>query len=157
MYCLHLCIQFVLIFNLTHSLPTLSLSLTHSITHSHSVSMYATVSILLYKCTTWTQKKYSEKLRSVLNKFWKQHPTKQHANDHLHPISRTFLVKLSKHMEYCWRNKDEHISEVLIWTRVRVHMRTSLMCSVLTDQQELSLPLFGHWMHSSGHPSSNGG
>ena len=46
----------------------------------------ATVSILLYKCTTWTLIKRMEKkldhnctrmLWAILNKSWKQHPTKQ--------------------------------------------------------------------------------
>ena len=43
----------------------------------------ATVSILLYSCTTWTLTKWLEKklntrmLRGILNKSWRQYPTKQ--------------------------------------------------------------------------------
>ena len=46
----------------------------------------AVVSILLYECTTWTLTKRTEKnldgnclilLRPILNKSWRQHPTKQ--------------------------------------------------------------------------------
>ena len=46
----------------------------------------AVVSILLYGCTTWTLTKrlekklddnYTKMLRAILNKFWRQHPTKQ--------------------------------------------------------------------------------
>ena len=44
----------------------------------------AVVSILLYGCTTWTLKKglekldgnYTRMLRAILNKSWRQHPTK---------------------------------------------------------------------------------
>ena len=52
----------------------------------------AVVSILLYGCTTWTVTKRMEKkldsnytrmLRAILNKSWRQHPTKQPVYDHL--------------------------------------------------------------------------
>ena len=55
----------------------------------------AIVSILLYGCTTWTLTKRMEKkldsnytrmLRAILNKSWRQHPTKQQLYDHLPPI-----------------------------------------------------------------------
>ena len=45
----------------------------------------AVVSILLYRCTTWTLTKrlekkldgnYTRMLRAILNKFWRQHPTR---------------------------------------------------------------------------------
>ena len=47
----------------------------------------AVMSILLYGCTTWTLTKcmekkldsnYTKMLRAILNKSWRQHPTKQH-------------------------------------------------------------------------------
>ena len=52
----------------------------------HSFFQAAIVSILLYGCTTWTLTKrmekkldgnYSRMLRAILNKSWRQHPTKQ--------------------------------------------------------------------------------
>ena len=57
----------------------------------------AVVSILLYRCTTWTLKKRLEKkldanstriLWVILNKSWKQHPTKQKRYGHLPPITK---------------------------------------------------------------------
>ena len=57
-----------------------------------------TVSVLLYGCTIGTLAKYIEKklegnstrmLRAVLNKSWKQHPTKQQLYGHLPPILQT--------------------------------------------------------------------
>ena len=60
----------------------------------------AVVSILLYGCTTWTLTKRMEKkldtnytriLRAILNKSWRQHPTKQQLNSHYQ-----LLRKLSK-------------------------------------------------------------
>ena len=56
------------------------------------------VSILLYGCTTRTLYKRMEKkldgnytrmLRAILNKSWRQHPTKQQLYDHLPPITKT--------------------------------------------------------------------
>ena len=59
----------------------------------------AVVPILLYRCAIWTLTKRIEKklvgncteiLRAVLNKSWKQHPTKQQLYSHQPPISKTF-------------------------------------------------------------------
>ena len=57
----------------------------------------AVVSILLYGCTTWTLTKrlerkldgnYTRMLRAVLNKSWRQHPTRHQLYGHLPPPSR---------------------------------------------------------------------
>ena len=70
----------------------------------------AVVSILLYGCTTWTLTKrlekkldgnYTRMLRAILIKSWRQHPTGHH---------------LTRHAGHCWRNKDELVSDVLLWT-----------------------------------------
>ena len=67
---------------------------------NHSFFQVAVVSILLYRCSTWTLTKRMEKkldgnytrmLRAILNRSWRQHPTKQQQYGHL-PPSR----KLSK-------------------------------------------------------------
>ena len=81
------------------------------------------VSILLYGCT-WTLTKRMEKrldsnytrmLRAILNKFWRQHPTKQ-LYRHLPPITKTIQVRRTRHTGHCGRNKDELISDILLWT-----------------------------------------
>ena len=85
----------------------------------------AVVSILLYECTTWTLTKRLEKkldgnyirmLRAILNKSWRQHPTRHQLYGHLPPITKTIQVKRTRHAEHCWRSKDELRSEVLLWT-----------------------------------------
>ena len=62
----------------------------------------AVVSILLYGCTTWTQTKRLEKkldnnyirmLQAILNKSWRQHPTKHQQYGHLPPITKTIQVR----------------------------------------------------------------
>ena len=62
----------------------------------------AVVSILLYGCITWTLTKQMEKeldgnytrmLRAILNKSWRQHPTKQQLYGHLPPITNTIKVR----------------------------------------------------------------
>ena len=84
----------------------------------------AVVSILLYGCTTWTLTKRLEKKfdgnyarmpRAILNKSWKQHPTKQKLYDHLPPFTKTIQVRRTTHAGHCWRSKDELISNILHW------------------------------------------
>ena len=79
----------------------------------------AAVSILLSGCTTWTLTKrlkkkldcnYTRMLRAILNKSWRQHPTRHQLYGHLPPTRRT------RDAGHCWRSKDELISDVLLWT-----------------------------------------
>ena len=83
------------------------------------------VSILLYGCTTWTLTKrlekkldgnYTRMLRAILNKSWRQHPTKHQLYGHLPPITKTIQVRQTRHAGHSWRNKDELISDALQWT-----------------------------------------
>ena len=85
----------------------------------------AIVSILLYGCTNWTLTKrlerkldgnYTRMLRAVLNKSWRQHPTRLQLYGHLPPITKTIQVRRTRHAGHCWRSKDELISDVLLWT-----------------------------------------
>ena len=82
----------------------------------------AVVSILLYGCTTWTLTKRLEKkldgnytriLRAILNKSWRQHPTRYQLYGHLPPITKTRRIR---HAGHCWRSRNELISGVLLWT-----------------------------------------
>ena len=85
----------------------------------------AVVSILLYGCTTWTLTKrlekkldgnYTRMLRAILNKSWWQHPTRHQLYGHLPPITKTIQVRRTRYAGYCWRSRDEFISDVLRWT-----------------------------------------
>ena len=84
----------------------------------------AVVSILLYGCTTWTLTKRLEKLdgyytrilRAILNKSWRQHPTRHQLYGHLPLITKTTQVRRTRHIGHCWRSRDELISDVLQWT-----------------------------------------
>ena len=85
----------------------------------------AVVSILLYGCTTWTLTKrlekkldgnYTRMLRAILNKSWRQHPTKHQLYGHLPLITKTIQVRRTRHAGHCWRSRDELISDVLLWT-----------------------------------------
>ena len=85
----------------------------------------AVVSILLYGCTTWTLTKrmeknldsnYTKMLRAILNKSWRQHPSKQRLYGHLPPITKTVKIRRTRDARHCWRSKDELISDVLLWT-----------------------------------------
>ena len=59
---------------------------------------------------------YTRMLRAILNKFWKQHLTKQQLYVHLPPIPKTIQVRQTRHAGLCWRRKDELISDFLLWT-----------------------------------------
>ena len=83
------------------------------------------VLILLYGCTTWTLSKrlekkldsnYTKMLRAILNKSWRQHPTRHQLYGHLPPIMKTIQVRQTRHVGHCWRSRDELISDVLLWT-----------------------------------------
>ena len=85
----------------------------------------ACVSILRYGCTTWTLTKrlekkldgnYSRMFRAILNKSWQQHHTRHQLYGHLTPITKTIQARRTRHAGHCRRNKDELISDVLLWT-----------------------------------------
>ena len=85
----------------------------------------AVTSILLYGCTTWTLTKrlekkldgnYTKMLRAILNKSWRQHPTRHQLYAHLPPITKTNQVRRTRHAGHCRRSRDELIRDVLIWT-----------------------------------------
>ena len=59
---------------------------------------------------------YTRMLQLILNKSWRQHPTKQQLYGHLPPITKTIKVRRTRHAGHCWRSKDELISDVLQWT-----------------------------------------
>ena len=83
------------------------------------------VSILLYGCTTWTLTKrlrkkldgnYTRMLRAILNNSWPQHPTRHQLYGHMPPITKTIHARRTRHAGHCWRNKDELVIDVLLWT-----------------------------------------
>ena len=66
----------------------------------------AVVLILLYGCTTWTLTKrlekkldgnYTRMLRAILNKSWRQHPTKHQLYSHVPLITKTIKVRRTRH------------------------------------------------------------
>ena len=85
----------------------------------------AVVTILLYGCTFWTLTKrleeklngnYTRMLRAILNKSWRQHPTRLQLYGHLPPITKTIQARRTRHAGHCWWSRDELISDVLLWT-----------------------------------------
>ena len=55
-------------------------------------------------------------LRAILNKSWRQHPTRHKLYGHLSPITKTIQVRRTRHAGHCWRSRDELISDVLLRT-----------------------------------------
>ena len=59
---------------------------------------------------------HSATLRAILNKSWRQHPTRHQLYGHLPPITKTIQVRRARHAGHCWRSRNELISDVLLWT-----------------------------------------
>ena len=57
-------------------------------------------------------------LRAILNKSWRQHPTRHQLYGFLPPITKTIQVRRTRHAGHCWRSRDELISDVLLWTPI---------------------------------------
>ena len=55
-------------------------------------------------------------LRAILNKSWRQHPTRHQLYGHLPPITKTIQVRRTRHAGHCWRSRDDLIRDVLLWT-----------------------------------------
>ena len=71
----------------------------------HSFFQAVVVLILLFGCTPWMLTKHMEKkldgnytrtLQAILNKSWRQHPTKQQLYGHLPPILKTIKVETNQ-------------------------------------------------------------
>ena len=89
----------------------------------HSFFQAAVTSILLYGCTTWTLTKrlekkldgnYTRMLRAILNKSWRQHPTRHQLYGHLPPSWKLFKL-------------DEPDMQTLLEKQGRTHKRCTLM------------------------------
>ena len=105
----------------------------------HNFFQAAAMSILLYGCTTWTLNKPIEKkldgnctrmLWAILNKSWKQYPTKQLPYGHLPSIPKTIQIRQTRHAGHYWRSKDKLIAMFSCRT-----LQTDVQ--VLDDQLEL--------------------
>ena len=59
---------------------------------------------------------YTRMLRAILNKSWRQHPTKQQLYGNLQPFTKTIKIRRTRHAGHCWRSRVELISDVLLWT-----------------------------------------
>ena len=88
---------------------------------SHFSELLA-MSVLFYGWTIWTLTKclekklhanYTRMLYPVLNKSWKQLPTKQQLYGHLPLISQTIPVRWVRYAEHYQRSKDELTSDIL--------------------------------------------
>ena len=54
---------------------------------------------------------YTRMLRAILNKSWRQHLQISSYTT----IIKTMQIRWTRHVEHCWRSKDELISNTLLW------------------------------------------
>ena len=85
---------------------------------------------------------YTRILRAILNKSWRQHPTRHQLYGHLPPITKTIQVRRTRHAGHCWRSRDELISDVLLWTptygRAKAGRPTRICIQQLCDDTRCS-------------------
>ena len=83
------------------------------------------VHLLLNGCTIWMltkniekklEENYTRMLHAVLNKPWKQHPTKQQLYSHIHPISQTIQVRWTRNA----RSKHAFIIDILLFINTSI-------------------------------------
>ena len=55
-------------------------------------------------------------LRAILNKSWRQHPTKLQLYGYQPPVTKTIQIRRTRHAGHSWRSRDELVSDVLQWT-----------------------------------------
>ena len=81
-------------------------------------------SILLYGAETWTLSKrlensldgtYTRMLRSVLNKSWRQHPTKKELYGNIPTISSLVRERRIRFAGHCYRSSSELASKLILW------------------------------------------
>ena len=88
----------------------------------HSFFQAVVVLILLYGCTTWTNKTAGEEAKRQLHKNAASNleqvlaATPHKTPTVLPPITKTIQVTRTRHAGHCWRSRDELISDVLLWT-----------------------------------------
>ena len=73
-------------------------------------------------------------LRAILNKSWRQHPTRHQLYGHLPPITKTIQVRRTRHAGHCWRSKDELISNVILWTPTYVQAKAGRPARTYLEQ-----------------------
>ena len=78
--------------------------------------MFINIIILTKRLEKKLDGNYTRMLRAILNKSWRQHPTRHQLYGHLPPITKTIQVRPTRHAGHCWRSRDELISDVLLWT-----------------------------------------
>ena len=59
---------------------------------------------------------YTRMHQAILNKSWRQHPTKQQLYGHLPSIRKTIKARRTRYVGHCWRSKDELVSDILLCT-----------------------------------------
>ena len=89
----------------------------------HIYTLFFTNPRIIYGCTNWTLTKrlekkldgnYTRMLRAILNKSWRQHPTRHQLYGHLPSVTKTIQIRRTRHVGHCWRSSDELISDVLL-------------------------------------------
>ena len=94
--------------------------------HPVASSLSALICIINYYYYHYHEKKTKldegcSRMVHILNKSWKQHPTKQRLYCHLPPISKTVQTRRTRYTGHFWRSKDGLISDVLFWTSSHGH------------------------------------
>ena len=78
--------------------------------------MWSTLLLLSIPTSLWPGVVAPDRVLSMVNKSWRQHPKRHQLYGHLPPITKIIQVRRTRHAGHCWRSKDELISDVLLCT-----------------------------------------
>ena len=87
-------------------------------------------SILLYGSSAWTTTKklenkldgtYTRMLRAVLNKSWREHPTKEELYGKIPAITSLIKERRTRFAGHCYRSKEELASDLILWIPAHGH------------------------------------
>ena len=98
---------------------------------------------------------YTRMLQTILNRSWRQHPTKQQLYCHLPPITKTIEVRRRRHAGHCWRSMDDSL---VTYSCGPFHMDKQRQDNQLEPTYNSSMPIRnvalktyrGRWMIEKG-------
>ena len=88
---------------------------------------------------------YTRILQVILNKSWRQHPTKQQLYGHLPPITKMIQVRQTRHVGHCWRSRDELISRPLHMDEQKQDDQLKSIYNSSVPIQDVALKTYWKW------------
>ena len=109
-------------------------------------------SVLLYGSSAWTltdrlenklYRTYTRMLRAIVNIHWSTHPKKESLYGNLAQITSVIKERRARFAGHCDRNKDEVVSDLILWTpkhgKAKVGRPSKIYTKQLTEDADCQL------------------